>query len=103
MAYDRFIYWKDIKPSFEQLDTFIRDFFDIAGEVDFKDSAWVISLPGKPKNPVFNGERCIEVFKHGNSIDVITRQQDNFTTCLANGLASCIARFFEAEIGEGPH
>lgn len=72
----------------------------------------IVTVPGKPSypfawtehakksHPDLHDERWIEVwFLHGDKrgIDIVTRQADHFTNALAEGLASTISRYYQAE------
>ncbi len=125
MALDRFVYWKDERPTDEQLKMIVEDFFGGAGTLGdnyMKADGrpwWIVSLPGAPSHPLRRAfglgkdmptvteenderdpvgkERWIEVYVAANYIDVMTRQMDHYTHCLAEGLANILCKAFKGE------
>src|ERR1019366_9963794 len=99
------------KPTDEQLRQVVEDFFNGVGEISDNYSRkherpwWIVLLPGTPSNPlkrifpeVFEHqppggkERWLEVVVDDGSVDVLTRQADDFTNALADGLAEVLCR-----------
>ncbi len=110
MSLDRFIYWQDKKPTDEQLLHVVEDFMGGVGEIDDnyqKDGHpwWIVLLPGSPSHPLSRiypemmqyqpppgVDRCLEVCVADDCVDIITRQADDFTNALAEGLAEVMCR-----------
>ena len=116
MARDLFVYWQDDKPSQEVLGLVLRNYLGEIGEIEFKNSTWFCTLPGKRTHPFKNvpgfaqkacvdgaEERWFEVFWHDdeiNAIDIITRQQDDFTNAVAVGFAEICVLSWKARKGD---
>lgn len=119
MSLDRILRWRSVRdmPEQAELQAFLEDFFGTrrAGEVRWEEmgSRFYITLPGKPKDPFarvpgsgprkpLQKQRWLEVFvcQVGNTkyINVLTRQQDDYTHALAEGLVACMTRFWGGEI-----
>lgn len=110
MACDRFLYWQNgRRPTHKQLMWIIEDFLgETMINLIHQDSLIVIKLHGTPtaplsrmvdaiKNVPLPGERHIEIFLHGrSSIDIITRQADEYTMVVADGLLALLKRFYDA-------
>ena len=107
---DRFIYFEAKTPTTKEVERILYNFVGGAGELERSDDRWLITLPGRC-SATFEGidgaypllpardERWIEViFRGGKSLDVLTRQQDDFTCALADGLAQAFARFYQGEL-----
>ncbi len=109
MSSDRFVYWSERKPDQVQFNTFLEDFFGGAAQ-------WVwtgpgratIHLPGKSSHPFArlvdhsmpkpaHAERWIEVVLTDESVDILTRTQDEYTCVLADGMAVAVERFWRGE------
>lgn len=117
MALDRFVYWKDKKPTKDQVELVIKDYLDAAlSEFQWDKDRFLIVLVGQNSAPLKSvadpdmrriltsedgQERFIEVYLDNNSLDVITRRGDEFTNNVADGLARIFARFWEAELQIG--
>jgi len=108
MGLDRFVYWKKNKPTKAQLRTVLEDYLGGIGRVDLRKNWLLATLPGKASFPFrrikgfekhdpfvdhYKG-RWFEVYVDSKSIDVITRQQDEFTSNVAKGFAELAARFW---------
>lgn len=111
MAYDRFIYWTDKKPTKDQLKLVLTNYLDgAATEIEWDKDRFFVTLIGKRSFP-FVGlgssreenelalcaeikERWIEVCPSKGGLDVITRMADAFTNDVASGLAESIARYW---------
>ena len=121
MACDRFVWFEnDRQPSKDEVERCLRNYLGYAGIVDEdRDQGsirYFVSLPGKPTSP-FDGikgsanvplrdERWFEVIiekgvRNNNSrlyVDVITREQDEFTMNIAQGFAELLARFWNGKL-----
>lgn len=120
MAADVFVRWKTKKrPTREEAEKVIQDFFgDVATEIKWEKDRFFVTLIGKwshplvrvaenaeflkrmyPKEPGWEG-RYMEVWLGDDSLDVMTRQQDEFTHACQDGLAAVFARYWEGEVEE---
>ncbi len=111
MSLDRFVYWKDRKPTKSEIRVLCEDFVGQAGTVSWSAECgrFIVDLPGECSDPcrrvlgrqLFSpGEkRWIEVFIHDDAIDIITRMQDPFTNALAERLAQEFAGFWGGRMG----
>jgi hypothetical protein len=84
---------------------------EVATEIRWGQDRFFITLVGKHSHPFkriltpapyepepeFNG-RHIEVWVAKDCLDVLTRQQDEFTSGVADGLAAAFVRFWEGEL-----
>jgi hypothetical protein len=112
MALDRFVYWKTKRrPTRDEIGTVVEDFFKGFGaEIEWRTDRYFIKLPGEITHPfdrivgarkhpaeLTDAERWIEVWPDPDDacIDVMTRQQDEVTNVLAEGLAQLFARFWD--------
>lgn len=110
MGLDRFVYWKERRPTATELEQILRNYFDAAAQsFAFAGARWTITLFGRPTSP-FKGiagapagvqhqqyaERWIEVHVHDDCIDIETKQQDDYTNDLAGGLQAAFLRFYGA-------
>jgi hypothetical protein len=113
MGHDRFMYFEERKPTPGEVERVLGNFFNGVGELKQDGRRWTVLLPGQPRAalqgidgarplPVRDDERWLEVFhdqEHAPPyIDVITREQDEFVSVLADGLVALLARFFKARI-----
>lgn len=112
MAYDRFIYFENRKPTSAEVERILKNFFGDAGKVVRDGARWTVSLPGKPTAPlegiegalaraVRDDARWLEAYHHqgkGPDLDVITREQDEFVMALADGLVALFARFYKGRV-----
>jgi hypothetical protein len=119
MGRDHFVYWNDEKPTKDDIERVIVQFFgpDILKKLTHSGKRFYVTLAGRWTNavvgvrPVMEGHkkpfgafthgdgaptpeelddaytRCLEVFVHEDSIDIITRHADDFTNACARGLA----------------
>lgn len=112
MALDRFVHFKDRKPTEKQVELVVRNYFGDCGTVEWSHDRWIISLPGTPtwtfegiekdsRASTRNDERWIEVHHGDDSVDVVTRHQDDLTNALAAGLANAFARYWNGEVDDG--
>jgi len=116
MSQDRFVTFDKRKPTRDEVESVLRNYFDEAADIKWADDRWIATLPGKWSFPFVEivgysprpreiAERWIEVYvgkrsKVGN-LDVITRQQDEYTNVLADGLARMFARYWEGKLDDG--
>ena len=117
MACDRFIHKCKKKPERADMKMVLEDFFGAAAEsAEWHEDRFFVRLstrasfpfqrlePGWPRSMMTasDDERWIEVWldKNGKSVDVLTRQQDEYTDSLAAGLAAMIARYWQGELEE---
>lgn len=113
MALDRFVYWRDERPTFDEVVRVIRNTLGYAGVIEEKSgkkgAVWlVVTLVGKPTNALegiapnlppssemLPAERWFEVFFHDDrAVDVLTRQQDEFTNAVAKSVADTLRRYW---------
>lgn len=101
MALDRFIHFD--KPDESRADVngslraVIEAYIGVGGWINWSHDRWFIHLGSQnAMSSMVEVERWIEVYLSPNAdnIDVITRQQDNFTNAVAEGLADRLARRF---------
>lgn len=112
MAFDRFIYWTDLIPSKKDIELVLVNFFGDAAEVKWNKDRWFVTLKGETSvalkdvckyaaefhNELMSDTRWIEVWwSEGRCIDIITRMQDDYTNCLAEGLEAVIKRHWRAK------
>jgi len=124
MAHDRFVRWKNRRPSDADLRDVLTDYLGGCG-AEIEEQAqpesphpwFFITLPGKPTFPFGRlaemvgspraeamtecTERWFEVFVADDYVDVITRRGDEFTSVVARGFAALCARFWGGEMEEG--
>lgn len=120
MGLDRFVLFKDEKPTLEQLKFILEDYLgDIGATIDYQDSCWFVSFPGKPSFPFKrshslswegNAERWFEVYvgsldqlegeAMGPNVDIITRLQDELINNIAEGFANLLQRCYRAKSDE---
>lgn len=112
MALDLFVRWKDRKPTKDQAENVIRNFMGGAElTLEWKSDRFFVRVPGSNSvpykglgnkfeaamieryKPPHDG-RCIEVWLGDDSLDVMTREADEFTNALAQGLAECFSRYW---------
>lgn len=109
MSLDRFVYFKEKTPTKGEIKKVITNFLGGIGTVTWRSDRFSISLPGKsthaltgikgtPRNinRQAHPTRWIEVHRgKTGTIDVITRQADDFTNCIAAGIHEVIMRWWE--------
>jgi len=115
MAYDRYVRWGGKKPTRQEAQLVLEDFFaETATEIRWVKDRFFVTLVGKHSNPLqrvavsplvklepepgWEG-RHLEVWLGDDSLDVMTRQQDEFTNRVADGLAALFARYWEGKLG----
>ena len=111
MARDRFIYWqRERRPTVKEAASVAANFFgeSIATEVVADGQRITISIRGGSTDPYrglgaksmpIRPDRWIEVFLADDNLDVITREQDQLTNALADGLAMAYATFWHGRKG----
>lgn len=120
MAADRFVYWAERKPTQAEVEAVLRNFFDEAAtEIKWDKDRFFVTLVGK-KSFVFKGLghpleaaeladitdtrwgtgpiRSIEIWLGSDTLDVMTRHGDAFTSALADGLVQVFARFWQGRV-----
>jgi hypothetical protein len=116
VALDRFVYWRDERPTFDEVVRVVRNTLGYAGSIDLRDDEvqsaeelqWItVSLPGKPTHALegiapnvssesLSTERWFEVVVHGDRcVDVLTRMQDQFTNAVAKSVAETLRRYWD--------
>lgn len=123
MAHDRFVRWRDRRPSDADLLVVLEDYLGGGAEVENTPQRvsgrpwWSVTLPGRPMFPLgrleeMRGsprtaavaevrERGFEVFVADDHVDVITRHGDEFTAVVAGGFAALCARTWGGALEEG--
>lgn len=116
MACDRFVYWKGEygpRPSRDTLGHIIEDYLGgAAKEIKWDKDRFFVTLQGQTSSPfrrsqrlpllidslcrVTHHDRWIEVWPDGKCCDIITRQADEYTSAVADGLQALLLRFYEA-------
>lgn len=107
--------WKDSQPSKEVIESVLVDFFGGAAEVTWNTDRFFAKLPGNNTFPFqclghphterwketfappFN-TRIIEIWPGGMSLFVMTRMADEYTNCMAMGIAQMFARYWRGYI-----
>ncbi len=95
MSIDRFLYFKDTKPTKEEIEKEITDYFSGMTKPRRDSDRWIIFLDSRLKehdSPGCQRDRWIEVWLTTRNIDVLTRRQDELTNVLADGLAKRFIR-----------
>lgn len=113
MALDRFVYWRDRRPTYDEVVRVVRNTLGYAGTIEEKNGKkglpWLcVTLPGKPTNALegiapnlplseemLPEERWFEVFVHDDCVDVLTRMQDEYTNAIAKSVAETLKRYWE--------
>ncbi|RJR07438.1 hypothetical protein C4588_06845 [Candidatus Parcubacteria bacterium] len=114
MSYDRLIKFSTKRPTFDELVQISTNFLGGIGTVETEENWIYLVLPGTPTHPLkglpnapeilqhpdyFRKERWIEIFYNSKGdADVLTRQQDAFTTGLANQLAEVIRLWWQGTL-----
>jgi hypothetical protein len=112
MARDRFVYWGKERPTKEQAEDVIKNYFhDAYQRIEWKRGRFFVDLVGTHSHPLKDvlpvhpgqlegqfGERWIEVYLDEGYLDVITRQQDAFTENCADGLARVLALAWDGRL-----
>lgn len=112
MALDRFINFKEKRPTKEEVELVLGNFFGPeAAKIEWHNGRFYITLPGKNSSPYAslpdapfdpfkntNQERWIEVYVSEEQFDVITRGHDDYTNVLAAGIAKVFAQHWEGEL-----
>ncbi len=95
LSIDRFLYFKDTKPTKEEIEKEITDYFSGMTKPRRDSDRWIIFLDSRLKehdSPGCQRDRWIEVWLTTRNIDVLTRRQDELTNVLADGLAKRFIR-----------
>lgn len=99
MPLDRFVYFDDRPaPLNEALKTLLDRYLSGVGRVEWCVGRWFATLPGAPCDARGRLEpedmpraRWFEVYRHDDSVDVITRDGDQYTEAVAVGFARLVA------------
>lgn len=113
MASDRFVHFHIERPSKGDLLKIVTNYLGGCGVIRSEPDRIFIDLPGSATSP-FKGipnarvlpfemtDRWIEVIYQKTdgvwSVDVLTRQQDEFTCAIADQLARALSRFYQGEL-----
>lgn len=110
MTLDRFIHFKERRPSHEEAERIIKHYIGEAGSIEWVIDRWMVTLQGLVSHP-FEGmgvpeipkeartERWLEIYFQPNKpMDIMTRMQDEFTNAVADQLAKAFGRFYKAEL-----
>jgi hypothetical protein len=115
MGVDRFVYWRNEHPTFDEIKMTFEDYLGGACVRMHVDGPRITALlSGAPRYPFrrhkgfekyaeaveVHVERWIEVFVSKNNIDVITRQTDEFTNVVAQGFAELCRRCWHGKFGD---
>ena len=124
MARDTFVYWKNEKPTKDEVQTILEDY--LAGMVTsltWRGGRFYVILPGAPSwpfqrvgpaTPAQRGawlelaremdgaprSRCFEVYLDAEYVDVITRHDDEVTNAIASTFARLCARAWNGRVEE---
>lgn len=121
MASDRFIHNCKRKPTKDDIGTALADYLgdELIKEIHWDRDRWFVTIIGKRSHPLRNlvdedfrkrhmdpengdpdNGRHIEVWvdERGETVDVLTRRQDELTSNIALGFAKIVARFWEGEL-----
>lgn len=123
MARDIFVRFNhDRKPTRQEVQYLLEDYFKgIATNVRWDSDRFFVSLPGTQTNALGrmpdahhlyrepDGKRWIEVwladpdpaYKNQAVVDVMTRQADEVTNAMAEGVVEILARFWKGEVESG--
>ena len=116
MSADRFIRWREERPSIGQLHAVARDFLGVRWSARI-DGVWIVCETSDSVTDALASEgalsvvqrgisgqtpeRCFSVFHDtapGGHTSVITRLADEFTDALADRYAAIVARRWDAEV-----
>jgi hypothetical protein len=109
MACDRFVYWSQVHPTFEQIGQALEDYVgEAAWMIAVGSGRFICRFSGKPSSALKRAEptlasvcpddeRWFEVFVADDNIDIITRQCDEFTSAVAEGFAALCARVWRGK------
>lgn len=109
MALDRFVHFPELHPSWHHVVKVLENFFNGSAKIEWRENRFYVTLPGESKfafNGIYVGRQCpreerwIEVVP-GPVLDIITREQDEYTNVLADGLAKLFARRWDGHIDDG--
>lgn len=101
MARDVFVRFKNM-PRIPDIERSLLDYVSDGASVRWSRDRWMVDLPGVPEEtPTRQPTRWIEVWVGSNCVDVMTRQADEFTNAIADGLAARLARWFDGLVEAG--
>lgn len=119
MPCDRFVWWdgkKQKRPTRTNVGIVCEDYLKGLGTVTWSNEGrrFMCLLHGPISHPLNRikgafavpepgegfDQRYIEVIPSGNCIDVLTRQQDEITNAIADGLSKIFARFWQGRLEE---
>lgn len=109
MSLDRFVRFDEKYPTQEGLRRVLENFLGGTGTVEWQRDRFFVELPGNPTLALegfpdtiscsFRPEgRWIEVWYKDRTLDVITREADDFTNALASSLAEICARYWRGKL-----
>lgn len=112
MPSDRFIRFKENRPTQEQIRYVVEDYFHgISTKIDWSGDRFFVDLHGDPSHPLrrivpkfpegfLHESRMIEIFvsKSCDTIDVMTRCQDRITCVIADGFVRVVANYWDGEV-----
>lgn len=105
MALDRFIHFKK-SPLWTDLCTTVLQYFGPEVEIKFERPWIVVTLPGQESfvghrkaRQEMARQRGLEIHQNSKdrNIDVITRQADEFTNAVADGLVDLLSRMYSGK------
>lgn len=116
MSCDRFVHWKDNRPTKDELQFALEDYIGKAGKVKWSEDGgrWTCRLAGNSSFPLQRvlpvdnifvkafwaehpWERWFEVFWGDDYISVITRRADEYTSAVADGFTKLVMRFWQTK------
>lgn len=116
MAIDRILYWDKDIPSFGEMAMLLQDYLGddcrietnmprIFGIIPLKPS-WAFKrlrpdVP--PLGRTDENERWIEIFMDDEHIDIMTRQQDDFTNAIAGSFHDLVRGYYRATKEKDPY
>jgi hypothetical protein len=109
LAFDRFVLWRDKKPSKEDIGTALFDYIGHLGNVGWSDDGrrWFVTFQGKSSHPqehllqggptvTMREERVFEVYLGDVHINVATRDQSPLVNAIADGFVRFAVEFWKA-------
>lgn len=111
MSLDRFVRFEKSPPK-KEVELILTDYLNEVGLLSKEKNCWYITLPGKPSFPFrripgyetlknmceSRDERWIEIHFSNKTINVLTRQMDEFTNNIADGIVQMLARFYKGNL-----
>lgn len=103
MPTDRVIHWQEQCPTEVEIEDALCRYVNASGRIEKPADRFMVTLIGGSKNPfprAVDAEifappfevRMFEVYVDAKYVNVMTRQQDEFTSAVAEGFAAAIAR-----------